>query len=103
MKGEKDKMNKIEVIGLGAGGIDQLPIGIYKKLMNTTNRCYIRTKEHPLYPELVKEGVTFYTFDHYYEEEEQFRRVYERIAIKLLQAAKEEHVLYAVPGHPMLA
>lgn len=103
MKGEKDKMGKIEVIGLGAGDIDQLPLGIYKKLMNTTNICYIRTKEHPLYHDLVKEGVTFHTFDHYYEAEEQFQHVYERIAIKLLQTAQKEQVLYAVPGHPMLA
>lgn len=27
-------MSKIEIIGLGAGDIDQLPLGLYKKLVN---------------------------------------------------------------------
>jgi uncharacterized protein YabN with tetrapyrrole methylase and pyrophosphatase domain len=33
---------KIEILGLGAGDIDQLPLGIYRKLKNA-DHIYLRT------------------------------------------------------------
>ena len=37
----------IEILGLGAGDLEQLPFGVYKKLMKE-NHVYLRTKEHPV-------------------------------------------------------
>ncbi|MBP2257135.1 tetrapyrrole methylase family protein/MazG family protein [Virgibacillus campisalis] len=96
-------MNKIEVIGLGAGDINQLPLGIYKKLIGTENRIFIRTMSHPVVQALQEEGVLFESFDKEYENEMQFSTVYESIVGRLVEAAKEKQVIYAVPGHPMLA
>jgi tetrapyrrole methylase family protein / MazG family protein len=92
----------IEILGLGAGDLDQLPFGVYKKLKNA-NHVYLRTKEHPVINELVQEGLSFSSFDSIYEKHDQFEEVYQEIAQNLLQKAKVEQVIYAVPGHPLVA
>ncbi|WP_409303651.1 nucleoside triphosphate pyrophosphohydrolase [Peribacillus sp. SCS-155] len=92
----------INVIGLGAGDLDQLPLGIYKKLKQAQN-CFVRTIDHPVISELVKEGITFTSFDSTYEKHDSFEKVYEEIAESLLKEANHGPVIYAVPGHPMVA
>jgi tetrapyrrole methylase family protein / MazG family protein len=92
----------IEILGLGAGDLDQLPFGVYKKLKNA-NHVYLRTKEHPVVDELVQEGLSYSSFDSIYEKHDQFEDVYQEIAQSLLQKAKMEQVIYAVPGHPLVA
>ena len=95
--------NKIEIIGLGAGDINQLPLGIYRKLIHSSEPVFIRTKDHPAALALEEEGVTFKSFDSYYEREDQFENVYHNIVQTLLEKAQEKSIIYAVPGHPMLA
>ena len=51
-------MNQVLIIGLGAGDLDQLPLGVYKQLKNT-DHLYLRTKEHPLVQQLSAEGIDF--------------------------------------------
>jgi len=94
---------KIEVAGLGAGDIEQLPLGIYRKLLKAGKAVYARTLDHPVIETLMEEGVTFTSFDEYYEEEKGFEEVYQRIAKKLVELAETEDILYVVPGHPSLA
>lgn len=93
---------KIEIIGLGAGDIEQLPLGVYRKLISK-QEIYLRTKEHPVVENLINENVLFHTFDDYYEKHDQFSDVYEEICQTLLEKAKEKEIIYAVPGHPMVA
>ncbi|MFE4708918.1 nucleoside triphosphate pyrophosphohydrolase [Peribacillus simplex] len=95
-------MNEITIIGLGAGDLDQLPLGIYKKLIQT-EQCFVRTIDHPVIGDLKREGINFTAFDGIYEKHDQFEAVYEEIAGTLLQEASNHSVLYAVPGHPMVA
>lgn len=95
-------MNEITIIGLGAGDLEQLPLGIYKKLIQT-GQCYVRTADHPVIGDLKKEGINFTAFDGIYEKHDQFEDVYEEIAETLLDEASNRSVLYAVPGHPMVA
>lgn len=95
-------MKNINIIGLGAGDIEQLPLGVYRTLKNT-NSLFLRTKEHPVVEELEKEGFVFTSFDHIYEKHEQFEEVYEEICTFLLKKALTEDVTYAVPGHPLVA
>lgn len=95
-------VKKIEILGLGAGDLEQLPVGVYKKLLNT-GEVFLRTKEHPVVAELEKEGLTYTSFDAIYEKHEQFEEVYEEIVQTLLDKAGRETVVYAVPGHPLVA
>ncbi|MGE5701357.1 MAG: nucleoside triphosphate pyrophosphohydrolase [Clostridia bacterium] len=93
----------IRVMGLGAGDLEQLPLGMYKQI-NQVKRMYVRTSEHPVIAELVNEGIEVISFDLVYEQHGGFDEVYEQISRELLDAAEREgSVLYAVPGHPLVA
>lgn len=94
--------NEITIIGLGAGDLDQLPYGIYKKLTQT-KECFVRTMDHPVITDLTALGTKFLSFDSIYEKHDQFEAVYEEISETLLSEAMNGPVLYAVPGHPMVA
>ena len=43
--------------------LDQLPLGIYRKLQREKNLVYTRTIDHPVIDVLQEEGVEFYGFD----------------------------------------
>ena len=92
----------ITVIGLGAGDLSQLPLGIYRKLL-TTEYLFLRTKEHPVIKELEAEGISYQSFDEIYEKHDQFEEVYDEIVAILKNEAKTKDIVYAVPGHPMVA
>src|SRR5699024_7129411 len=95
---------KIDVIGLGAGNIEQLPLGIYRKLLATEKSVYVRTANHPVVQSLINEGVAVKSFDYLYEDATTFQTVYENIAKELIGKLEQgEEIVYAVPGHPMLA
>ena len=96
-------MKQIKIIGLGAGDINQLPLGVYRSLMDENKAVYVRTKDHPVISTLEQEGVTFYSFDSIYEKHDQFEAVYKEIVAFLIEKAKETDVVYAVPGHPLVA
>ncbi|WP_423408682.1 nucleoside triphosphate pyrophosphohydrolase [Heyndrickxia sp. MSNUG] len=93
---------KISIIGLGAGDLDQLPLGVYKRLKQEKN-LFLRTKEHPVVIELEQEGLEFQSFDSVYEKHDHFADVYEEITEALLAEAEKGPVTYAVPGHPLIA
>ncbi|GIN88387.1 MazG family protein [Heyndrickxia sporothermodurans] len=93
---------KITIVGLGAGDLNQLPLGIYR-ILKSTEKIYLRTKEHPVIQELEQEGFIYTSFDHVYEKHEQFEDVYEEIMNLLLEAAMQDEIVYAVPGHPLVA
>ncbi|UCZ53315.1 nucleoside triphosphate pyrophosphohydrolase [Bacillus shivajii] len=94
--------NKIVVLGLGAGNIDQLPLGIYRNLKDN-ERLFVRTQEHPVLQDLMEEGLSFTSFDHIYESHDQFHEVYDNIVKTLIEEAKQQELTYAVPGHPFVA
>lgn len=101
------KMPKIEVVGLGAGNIEQLPLGVYRHLLRKIEikECvYLRTALHPVVEDLKSHGMIFESFDTLYDETEQFEMVYSEIVTRLIDLATEkECITYAVPGHPMVA
>lgn len=94
--------NKITIVGLGAGDLDQLPVGIYR-LLKQNQSVFLRTKEHPAVRALEEEGFSYQSFDGVYESFDSFDDVYESITKQLLEQAKNSNVLYAVPGHPLVA
>lgn len=95
-------MNKILIIGLGAGTLEQLPLGIYRQLTKA-EQVFLRTKEHPVVKELQSEGLTFSSFDNIYEKHASFEAVYEEICETLFKLAERQSIIYAVPGHPLVA
>jgi len=95
-------LNKILIIGLGAGTLEQLPLGIYRQLTKA-EQVFLRTKEHPVVKELQSEGLTFSSFDNIYEKHASFEAVYEEICETLFKLAERQSIIYAVPGHPLVA
>ncbi|WP_059105299.1 nucleoside triphosphate pyrophosphohydrolase [Shouchella shacheensis] len=95
-------MGKLQILGLGAGDLAQMPLGFYRELKKE-QPLFVRTADHPALAELGEEGVTFTSFDQVYERHEQFEDVYEEITDTLLKEAQAQNVVYAVPGHPFVA
>ncbi|MBM7588194.1 tetrapyrrole methylase family protein/MazG family protein [Bacillus pakistanensis] len=94
--------HKITVVGLGAGDLLQLPLGVYRELKSTQN-LYLRTKEHPVVEDLEKESIHYQSFDSIYEKHDQFQKVYEEIVAILIKESQKSDLVYAVPGHPLVA
>lgn len=93
---------RITIAGLGAGASADLTMGVWEALKGSS--CtYLRTGKHPVVEWLRNQGINFQTFDGFYEEAASFGEVYERIAERVIQEARSTHVLYAVPGHPLVA
>ncbi|WP_134702201.1 nucleoside triphosphate pyrophosphohydrolase [Ammoniphilus sp. YIM 78166] len=96
-------MSKISIIGLGAGDINQMSLGVYERITQA-KALFLRTAKHPVVQELSHRGIPFQSFDAYYEQSDQFSDVYSLIYKELIAQAKEKgEVLFAVPGHPMVA
>lgn len=94
--------HQITICGLGPGSWEALPVGVLATLRQA-GVIFLRTTKHPVVPRLQGMGLTFSSFDHFYEEEETFAAVYERIAATVLAEARRQPVVYAVPGHPLVA
>lgn len=95
-------MYPITIIGLGAGSLEQLSVGVYRKLKETS-LIMARTEEHPAIQELKEEGIQMESFDYLYEKNDAFEAVYEQIVEALLKRSQKEEVTYVVPGHPLVA
>ena len=93
---------KITIAGLGPGAPGCITLGTWEALKSAP-RVLLRTGIHPVVEWLRQEGISFATFDHVYEAEADFQKVYARIATEVLEEALKGEVLYAVPGHPMVA
>lgn len=96
-------MGQITVVGLGAGTLDQIPLGVYRKLTNHSGIIYTRTKEHPVIQSLENEGVQFESMDDIYESHDDFESVYKNISEVLINKSQNEDIIYTVPGHPIVA
>src|SRR5690625_3587202 len=103
MKGCFTLQPTIEIVGLGAGDLKQLPLGIYELLMESEKQIFVRTKDHPVVEALKIRGLTVQSFDDLYEQATSFDKVYDRIVARLVKEVKKQSIIYAVPGHPMLA
>ena len=87
---------RVVVIGLGPGPHDLVTAGTRTALERVPVR-FLRTARHPS-ADLVTDAVTF---DHHYDDADDFDDVYSRIVDDLVAAAEEHgEVLYAVPGSP---
>jgi tetrapyrrole methylase family protein / MazG family protein len=93
---------KIVVVGLGFGDETALALGTLR-LLKEKRKIWLRTAKHPVVKWLEREGIPFSSFDSVYEEFPDFPSVYQEIAGRLLSLASGQEIVYAVPGHPMVA
>lgn len=89
----------IRIIGLGPGSEDDLTLKSLS-IMKSANTLYLRTEKHPNVEYIRGLGINFKTFDCFYEKGEEFEEVYNKIAAEVMN---HEDVVYAVPGHPLVA
>ncbi|HEY45859.1 MAG TPA: nucleoside triphosphate pyrophosphohydrolase [Anaerolineae bacterium] len=95
-------MGKITIVGLGPGAPASLTREAWD-VLSSAAEVYLRTGEHPVVKGLPR-GVKVKTFDHLYQEFDDFDAIYQAIVTKITELAKRpEGVLYAVPGDPTVA
>ena len=93
----------IKIVGLGPGAKDALTIGTLE-LLQSSSKVLFRTEKHPNVEFLKSLGVTFSTYDSFYEKFDSFDEVYKGIAEDIIEKYKEcGELVYAVPGHPLVA
>lgn len=94
-------MPQIEIVGLGPGSPGQMTLETLTLLKNDSPN-FFRTKIHPVMDFIRAEGITYESFDCYYEIEDSFETVYDKIVKTLIEYAKSgKNLVYAVPGNPM--
>lgn len=97
------KQAKITVVGLGPGRFGLITLESWQ-LMQQAKNLVLRTRIHPTAEEIEKRGLTFSTYDGFYEEAPDFETLYTHIVKDLLhRAEKEGDIVYAVPGSPLVA
>ncbi len=92
----------IIIVGLGPGDPGMIPLKVWE-VLSSGSPVYLRTAVHPTVDWLREKGITFRSFDQHYQNAETFEEVYRTIASDLVAAAGRGTVIYAVPGHPMVA
>ena len=91
----------ITVVGLGPGDPGLITLAA-KEALERPN-LWLRTEKHPTVSALKDWGLTWQTFDDCYEEGRAFSEVYQTIVSRLLAMGADADLVYAVPGHPLVA
>lgn len=98
----KTSKSGITILGLGPGDPSLITRRAWQVLLDNSE-IYLRTKHHPAVPSFPNHLVV-HSFDHFYEEEDDFPQVYHRITEEILKLSKRpQGVVYGVPGAPFIA
>jgi len=93
----------LQIVGLGPGGSAGLSVAALDAL-RAARHVLLRTSRHPTVALLDREGIRYTSFDNVYEAASTLEDVYQTIAAQvLMQAQQADGVVYAVPGHPLVA
>ncbi|MBM7872000.1 tetrapyrrole methylase family protein/MazG family protein [Clostridium pascui] len=93
----------IKIIGLGPGDKNALTLGAIETL-KSGEKIFLRTFKHPTVQYLDDLNIAYSTFDDKYENSKSFDEVYNSIAEELIIShSKYKQIVYAVPGHPLVA
>lgn len=92
----------ITIVGMGPGDPDLLTHAAYEAL-KAAPVIYLRTAKHPTVALFESWGKRLESFDHLYEQEASFDDLYAKIVGQLVELGRQGDVLYAVPGHPLVA
>lgn len=94
--------SKIIVVGLGPGDSGELTLRTWE-ILKSGRPIFLRTAKHPVVNDFRRSGLSFTPLDDYYEQGATFEEVYQNIINRLLTEAARGEIIYAVPGHPMVA
>jgi tetrapyrrole methylase family protein/MazG family protein len=92
----------VTVVGLGPGEPSALSARAWEAL-RSGQPVWLRTAIHPTVDALREAGIAFQSFDALYERAESFDSLYSDIVENLLAQAQAGDIVYAVPGHPLVA
>jgi tetrapyrrole methylase family protein/MazG family protein len=92
----------ITIVGLGAGDPAALSARAWEAL-RSGQPVWLRTAIHPTVDALREAGIPFHSFDALYERAESFDALYVQMVEELLTQAQKGDIVYAVPGHPLVA
>ncbi|WP_408955220.1 nucleoside triphosphate pyrophosphohydrolase [Natroniella sp. ANB-PHB2] len=93
----------VKIVGLGAGDLKLLTLEAYQ-ILKQAELVYLRTEKHPAAQDLKQEGIEFNTFDYLYQQQDNFKEIYQQIAMKIIELVRgDKQIVYAVPGHPLVA
>ena len=93
---------KLTVAGLGPGDAGLITRETWARI-EAAEHVILRTRIHPTVEALDAAGISYETYDAFYEEADDFDLLYERIVDDLLTRVRESDVLYLVPGSPFVA
>lgn len=89
----------ITILGLGYGDPQALTLEAQAVLRDAAE-IYLRTREHPTVTALPPH-LRVHSFDHLYDELDDFDAIYTTIADVMITHAEHGDVVFAVPGHPL--
>jgi len=93
-------MNTIQIIGMGAGKVEDLTIKAYNALIDDIP-TYVRTDRHPIIKEIKEKNIKIESFDDYFEKYESFDEVYDKITTKIVELSeKYGKINYCTAGSP---
>lgn len=94
--------HKLTVAGLGPGDAGLITRETWARI-ETAEHILLRTRIHPTVEALDAAGISYETYDAFYEDAEDFDELYERIVDDLFTRARAADILYLVPGSPLVA
>jgi tetrapyrrole methylase family protein/MazG family protein len=97
----------ITILGLGPGKWTDLTLEAHTLLSQAAKdgqTVYFRTLTHPTIEPLKNAlpDLQLASFDHMYNESENWETLYQRIAREVCDLAAQQPMIYAVPGHPLV-
>lgn len=95
-------MSTINIIGLGYGDIHNMTFESIEKIKEGKN--FFRTNNSPIIEYLKENNIIYASYDHIYEQLDNFEEVYKYIADDLVDKARNNSSInYIVPGSPTLS
>lgn len=91
----------ILIVGLGPGNPDHLTLEAWR-VLSDAREVILRTARHPTVAAL-PEGPHYRSLDDRYEAASDFAALYEDIAHEVAALGARRDIVYAVPGHPLVA
>jgi tetrapyrrole methylase family protein/MazG family protein len=96
------KTKGITLLGLGPGNPQLLTLQAWE-ILNTVSEIYLRTRLH-LMVDGLPSTLQVHSFDHLFETNDPLDDIYTQIVARVLMLGKRpEGIIYAVPGHPLIA
>ncbi len=97
----------ITILGLGPGSKHDLTLQAHTLLIQAAEDktpVYFRTLVHPTIEPLQRDlpGLQVTSFDSFYDESDDWEKLYQRITDTLCLQARDQPIIYAVPGHPLI-